>query len=42
MIAIALPGTLKREELTEADAVVDNLRQLSPERIRALIASRGV
>ncbi len=40
MVAIALTGTLKRSELSAADAVVDSLRQLSPERIRSLIASR--
>lgn len=41
MTAIALTGTLQREELSAADAVVDSLRQLSPERIRALVASRA-
>jgi len=40
MTAIALTGTLQRDELSAADAVVDNLRQLSPERIRALIGER--
>ena len=35
MAAIALTGTLQRDELAAADAVVDSLRQLSPERIRA-------
>lgn len=40
MTAIALTGTLERHELGEADTVVDSLRQLSPERIRALISSR--
>lgn len=39
MTAIALTGTLQRHELVEADAVVDSLRQLSPERIAALISS---
>jgi beta-phosphoglucomutase len=42
MTAIALTGTLERSELSAADAVVDGLRQLSPERIRALIAARAV
>ncbi len=37
MTAIALTGTLRRDELVEADSVVDSLRQLSPELIRALI-----
>jgi beta-phosphoglucomutase len=41
MAAIALTGTLERDELAAADAVVDSLRQLSPERIRALVASRA-
>jgi beta-phosphoglucomutase len=41
MVAIALTGTLERDELGEADAVVDSLRQLSAERIRALVESRG-
>jgi len=41
MTAIALTGTLQRKELSDADAVVDSLRQLSPERIRALIESRA-
>ena len=41
MAAIALTGTLQRDELSAADAVVDSLRQLSPEQIRALIASRA-
>ena len=40
MAAIALTGTLEREALSAADAVVDSLRQLSPQRIRALIDSR--
>ena len=40
MAAIGLTGTLQRDELAAADAVVDSLRQLSPERIRALIVSR--
>jgi beta-phosphoglucomutase len=40
MAAIALTGTLERDELAAADSVVDSLRQLSPERIRALIISR--
>jgi beta-phosphoglucomutase len=40
MAAIGLTGTLERDELAAADAVVDSLRQLSPERIRALINSR--
>lgn len=40
MAAIALTGTATRDELAAADAVVDNLRQLSPERIRALICGR--
>ena len=39
MTAIALTGTLRHDELAEADAVVDSLRQLSPERIRSLIAA---
>lgn len=38
MKAIGLTGTLERDELAEADAVVDSLRQLSAERIGALIA----
>jgi beta-phosphoglucomutase len=42
MAAIGLTGTLERHELSAADAVVDNLRQLSPERIRALIAARSI
>jgi beta-phosphoglucomutase len=41
MAAIGLTGTLQRDELAAADAVVDSLRQLSAERIRALIESRG-
>jgi beta-phosphoglucomutase len=41
MAAIALTGTLQRDELTAADAVVDSLRQLSPEQIRSLIASHA-
>lgn len=41
MTAIALTGTLERAELAAADAVVDSLRQLSAERIRALITSRA-
>jgi beta-phosphoglucomutase len=41
MATIALTGTLQRSELSAADAIVDSLRQLSPERIRALIESRG-
>lgn len=41
MTAIALTGTLQRAELSAADAVVDSLRQLSVERIRALIVARG-
>ena len=41
MAAIALTGTLERDELAAADAVVDSLRQLSPERIRALITARA-
>jgi beta-phosphoglucomutase len=41
MVAIGLTGTLERDELGEADAVVDSLRQLSAERIRALLESRG-
>jgi len=41
MVAIALTGTLKRDELSAADAVVDSLRQLSPQRIRALITARA-
>lgn len=41
MTAIALTGTLERAELAAADAVVDSLRQLSTERIRALITSRS-
>jgi beta-phosphoglucomutase len=41
MAAIALTGTLQRDELAAADAVVDSLRQLSAERIRALIATRA-
>jgi HAD superfamily hydrolase (TIGR01509 family) len=41
MTAIALTGTLEREALSAADAVVDSLRQLSPERIRALISTRA-
>ena len=41
MTAIALTGTVRREELVEADAVVDSLRQFSPERIRALVGSRA-
>jgi HAD superfamily hydrolase (TIGR01509 family) len=40
MTAIALTGTLDRDALSAADAVVDSLRQLSPERIRALISAR--
>ncbi len=41
MAAIALTGTLNRDELSAADAVVDSLRQLSPQRIRALIGSNA-
>lgn len=41
MTAIALTGTLAKAELAAADAVVDSLRQLSAERIRALVASQG-
>jgi hypothetical protein len=41
MTAIALTGTLQRTELSAADAVVDSLRQLSAEQVRALIAARG-
>ena len=41
MTAIALTGTLRHDELAEADAVVDSLRQLSPERIRSLIAAHA-
>jgi beta-phosphoglucomutase-like phosphatase (HAD superfamily) len=40
MAAIAITGTLERQELGAADAIVDSLRQLSPQRIAALIASR--
>lgn len=40
MAAIAITGTLERHELGAADAIVDSLRQLSPQRIAALIASR--
>ncbi|MGD9634835.1 MAG: HAD family hydrolase [Pirellulales bacterium] len=39
MTAIGLTGTLERDELSAADAVVDSLRQLSAERIRALVAA---
>jgi HAD superfamily hydrolase (TIGR01509 family) len=41
MTAIALTGTVERDELAAADAVVDSLRQLSPERIHSLIASHA-
>jgi beta-phosphoglucomutase-like phosphatase (HAD superfamily) len=41
MTAIGLTGTLHRDELSDSDAVVDSLRQLSPERIRELIAGRS-
>jgi HAD superfamily hydrolase (TIGR01509 family) len=41
MTAIALTGTVQRAELAAADAVVDSLRQLSPERIGALIGSQA-
>lgn len=40
MTAIGLTGTLQRSEMVEADAVVDSLRELSAERVRALIESR--
>jgi beta-phosphoglucomutase-like phosphatase (HAD superfamily) len=40
MMAIGLTGTLHRDELSESDAVVDSLRELSSERIRELIVAR--
>jgi beta-phosphoglucomutase len=41
MTAIALTGTSDREDFVTADLVVDSLRELSPNRIRELIAQRG-
>lgn len=38
MACIALTGTATREQLAEADLIVDSLRELSPERFSALIA----
>jgi beta-phosphoglucomutase len=39
MIGIALVGTATREQLGEADIVVDSLHELSPGKIRELIAN---
>jgi beta-phosphoglucomutase len=38
MKSVALVGTAKREQLREADRIVDSLRELSPQLLRALIA----
>jgi beta-phosphoglucomutase len=41
MAAIALTGTATREQFSAADLVVDGLRELSPQIIRALINGRS-
>jgi HAD superfamily hydrolase (TIGR01509 family) len=41
MTAIALTGTSTRADLAAADLVIDSLRELSPARIRELVAARG-
>jgi beta-phosphoglucomutase len=41
VVAIALTGTAERAQFTKADLVVDSLRELSPAKIRTLIAQRG-
>ncbi|HVT28940.1 MAG TPA: HAD family phosphatase [Lacipirellulaceae bacterium] len=40
MVSIGLTGTADRERLAAADLVVENLRELSPGRVRDLIHSR--
>jgi beta-phosphoglucomutase-like phosphatase (HAD superfamily) len=37
MKSVALVGTATREQLSEADLIVDSLRELSPQSLRALI-----
>ena len=39
MIGIALTGTATREQLAKADLVIERLRELSPAKIRGLIAN---
>jgi beta-phosphoglucomutase len=41
MVAIALTGTASREQLAEADLIVDHLSQLSPAVIRRFIRKRS-
>jgi beta-phosphoglucomutase len=40
MASVGLVGTATREQLAEADLVVDSLREISPERLRTLISNR--
>jgi beta-phosphoglucomutase-like phosphatase (HAD superfamily) len=40
MIGIALTGTATREQLEKADLVVDRLGELSPAKIRGLLAKK--
>ncbi|HEX3602052.1 MAG TPA: HAD family phosphatase [Lacipirellulaceae bacterium] len=37
MISVALTGTATREQLAEANLIVDSLRELSPQSLRALV-----
>jgi len=41
MTSIALTGTMTRDRLTHAELVVDSLSELTPERVRVLLANRA-